>query len=554
MGLFELIKRLFNLGNGGKSAQAPRSGKPVVGQNSYVQVVGPGSPEATEIPESSFVQVQPSYSPPPPRVRPAPPQPKTLNLDAAQFAPISSGDALAQARASTTIRTNPWWGRLDTIPPATDERTLLIDRSLVAYGLLEPQDLVEIHKIGDQMLEFSGDRAIAAQRARAAVEASQAERQRIKAQKKAESAERKRKHALDVAQRKATDIIFLGRGVSRGLADRRANIEKLQTAKLPVLASPADIAAALGISISRLRWLAFHSDASERIHYVRFTVPKKSGGVRELSAPHRDLAAAQRWIFQNILQLLPTHPAAHGFVKGRSIRTNALPHVGRHALVNADLKDFFPTITFHRVRGAFAHLGYSPAAATILALICTEAPRRTVEYAGRVFHVATGPRALPQGACTSPALSNLIARRLDSRLAGIAAKLGWQYTRYADDLTFSAGADAEPQRKTGYLLARIRHIAQDEGFSVNETKTRVLKQSSAMAVTGVIVNRRLGVRRRDVRRLRAILHNAKKHGLESQNRDQEANFAAQIRGQIAFVQMINPDQGRALRAALDAVP
>jgi retron-type reverse transcriptase len=221
--------------------------------------------------------------------------------------------------------------------------------------------------------------------------------------------------------------------------------------------------------------------------------------------------------------------------------------------VNADLKDFFPTITFPRVRGAFSQLGYSPAAATILALICTESPRRTVEYAGRVFHVATGPRALPQGACTSPALSNLIARRLDSRLAGISAKLGWQYTRYADDLTFSADRDVEPEKRTGYLLARIRHIAQDEGFFVNEAKTRVLKQSSAMAVTGVIVNQRAGVRRRDVRRLRAILHNAKKNGLASQNRAHVLHFEAHLRGRIAFVQMINPEQGSALRVAIDAV-
>jgi len=319
-----------------------------------------------------------------------------------------------------------------------------------------------------------------------------------------------------------------------------------------VLASPADVAQALGISIARLRWLAFHSDAAETIHYVRFTVPKKSGGVRELSAPHRDLAAAQRWIFQNILQRLPTHPAAHGFVRGRSIRTNALPHVGRHILVNADLKDFFPTITFHRVRGAIEQLGYSPTAATILSLLCTESPRRTVQYAGKTFHVATGPRALPQGACTSPALSNLIARRLDSRLGGIAAKLGWRYTRYADDLSFSADAAAEPEKTTGYLLARIRHIAQDEGFFVNEKKTRVLKRSAAMAVTGIIVNRRPGVRRREVRRLRAILHNAAKRGLDSQSRD-DPHFEARIRGQIAFVQMINPDQARPLLAALDAI-
>jgi retron-type reverse transcriptase len=495
----------------------------------------------------------PAPPPPPVRVQQAPGKPKTLALDVSQFAPISSADALAQARASSTVRSNPWWGRLDTIPPASDERTMLIDRSLVAYGLLKPEDLVEIHKIGDQMLEFTGDRAIAAEQARAAVAASEAERKRIKEQKKKESAERKRQHAEAVAQRKATDIIFLGRGVSRGLADRRANVEKLHAAGLPMLASPADVARALGISISRLRWLAFHSDAAERIHYIRFTVPKKSGGIREISAPHRDLARAQRWIFQTILQSLPTHPAAHGFVRGRSIKTNALPHVGQHILINADLKDFFPTITFHRVRGAFAQMGYSPAVATILALLCTESPRRTVEYAGRTFHVATGPRALPQGACTSPALSNLIARRLDSRLAGIAAKLGWRYTRYADDLTISADGAIEREKQTGYLLARIRHIARDEGFSVNETKTRVLKRSTAMAVTGLIVNQRPGVRRRDVRRLRAILHNAKKHSLAAQNRSRDPQFESRLRGQIAFVEMVNPEQAGPLKAALKAI-
>src|SRR4029079_8907969 len=209
-------------------------------------------------PQSPFGQAftTPTSFPTQTRTAPSPPQEKRLNLDASQFAPISSKDALSAARVSETLRTNPWWGRLDTIPPATDERTMLIDRTLVAYGLLAPDDLVEIHKIGDQMLEISGDRALAAIQARAAVEASDAERKRIKEQKKADAAERKRKHAEGVAHRKLTDIIFLGRGVSKGLADRRANVEKLRAAGLPVLATPADVAMAMFLSIPRLRWLA----------------------------------------------------------------------------------------------------------------------------------------------------------------------------------------------------------------------------------------------------------------------------------------------------------
>ena len=103
----------------------------------------------------------------------------------------------------------------------------------------------------------------------------------------------------------------------------------------------------------------------------------------------------------------------------------------------------------------------------------------------------------------------------------------------------------------GYLLARIRHITQDEGFIVNESKTRVLKRSAAMSVTGIVVNDRPGVRRREVRRLRAIIHNARKHGIASQNRANHPHFKSQLRGRIAFVEMINPDQGRKLAAEFD---
>ena len=166
---------------------------------------------------------------------------------------------------------------------------------------------------------------------------------------------------------------------------------------------------------------------------------------------------------------------AHGFIKGRNIMSNAVPHVRRDAVVNADLKDFFPSITFPRVKGIFEALGYSPAAATVLALLCTDSPRRTVEYAGKRLHAATGPRALPQGACTSPALSNLAARKLDARLEGLARKTGWTYTRYADDLTFSASGDTAAQ--CGGLLKALRRFCEEESFTVNEKKTQGFRVS-----------------------------------------------------------------------------
>jgi retron-type reverse transcriptase len=298
-----------------------------------------------------------------------------------------------------------------------------------------------------------------------------------------------------------------------------------------------------------LRWLAFHNVASQRTHYIRFSVPKKSGGLRGLAKPHQELDCCQRWILANILEKIPVHDAAHGFAKGRSTVTGARLHATQAAVINCDLVDFFPSITFPRVMGFFVRIGYSPAVATILALLCTECPRRTVLLSGVKYHVATGARGLPQGASTSPALSNLIAWKLDKRLNGLAAKFGCQYTRYADDLTFSGRG--EVTQKIGWFLARIRHIAQEEGFRLNEAKTRVHRPNAAQMVTGLVVNERPGVPRKMVRRIRAILHRAQHEGLESQNRDGHENFKSWLEGMVAYIHMVNPKQGEPLRRALE---
>jgi retron-type reverse transcriptase len=472
-----------------------------------------------------------------------------LNLDAGQFTPLADSDVKKKAKGLGSLWGNPWFGRRDLIPPVSDARTILIDRAMVAHGLLTPEQLAEIHEVGQQMDKVRPDLALAREMADSAVSREKEEREVIKARKKAEAAEKKKQRAERIALRKQTDIVFLGRGVSGGLADRRANVEKLQRFQLPILASPADLGKALNLSIPRLRWLAFHSEASAVTHYVRFQVPKKSGGTRELSAPHHDLAACQQWILIHILQKIPAREPAHGFVPGRSTMTNATPHVARQVVLNLDLKDFFPSITFPRIKGLFQSLGFSPAVATILALLCTECPRRKVSYAGKTLHVATGPRGLPQGACTSPALSNLIGRRLDARLSGIATKLGWVYTRYADDLTLSAVGEAT--KSTAYLLARIRHIADAENFVVNEKKTRVQRPNTAQRVTGIVVNKHPNVPRKLARRMRAILHNAKKTGLAAQNRTDEPHFESWVGGMISYIRMVNPERGQKLRDALE---
>jgi retron-type reverse transcriptase len=448
-----------------------------------------------------------------------------------------------------------WFGRRDIIPPVSDLRTKLIDRGMLTQGLLTAEQLAEMHTVGEQHDKYvNREQHIQIQAGKSgeeAVEADRAARKALKERKKAEAAERKRKHQEAVAHRKATDIIFAGKGVSALLNERQSDGARLSAAGLPVLHTPADLAAALELTIPRLRWLCYHTEVATRIHYVQFEVPKKSGGTRTLSAPHRTMDTAQRWVLTNILEKLPVEPASHGFVPGRSTVTNARPHSGKGVVVNVDLKGFFPSIGFARVRHLFRLLGYSGAVATLLALLCTECPRQKVTYDGKTYFVATGRRGLPQGACTSPATSNQIARRLDRRLTGLCAKLGLAYTRYADDLTFSASSGFND--KVAYLLARVRHIAQEEGFALNPKKTRVKRPNTRQTVTGLVVNDNPGVPRSLLRRLRAILHRARTEGLAAQNRHGEPNFRAWLEGMIAYVAMSRPAVGEKLRLALGKV-
>jgi hypothetical protein len=489
--------------------------------------------------------------------RPARPEPaESLELDADDLLPISQAEL--KETLQQLIRTGGiGFLRADrgAIPPADDERTRLVNRALVTNGLLTADQVGEIQKVGAEMHRLrEAMRAVqleADEGADAAVEADKQAKAELKARKKAEAAARRQARADAIAHRKATDIIFLGRGVSGRLHLRESDTARLEAAGLPVLATPAELATALGLSVPRLRWLAFHTDVATRTHYVRFEVPKKSGGKRVLSAPHRTLKAAQQWLFREVVSRLPVESPAHGFVPARGIVTNAAEHVGRAVVVNLDLEEFFPSITFPRVRSVFHRAGYSPAVATVMSLLCTECPRQPVTYGGVLYWVATGPRGLPQGACTSPGLSNQVARRLDKRLGGLARKLGATYTRYADDLTFSGGA--ELNERVGYLMARVRHLAAEEGFAVNEKKSRVLRRNAAQQVTGLVVNDRPAVPRKEVRRLRAILHAARRDGLDAQNRTGHPDFRAWLLGRIAFVNMVRPDVAAKLLSAYRAV-
>lgn len=378
-------------------------------------------------------------------------------------------------------------------------------------------------------------------------EESKARRAARKAQREQQAAARRAAEA----QRRAGTIAHAGTGVSAGLEQQAGDPAKLAELGLPVVQTAAELAAAMKLPLRKLRWLTFHRRGATLVHYHRYEISKKTGGVRCISAPKPALAAAQRWVLEEILAKLPVAAAAHGFVPGRSILSNAQPHVGRAVVVNMDLRDFFPSITWRRVKGLFVRRGYSEAVAVLLALLCTEPPRLPLTLDNKLYYVALGERILPQGACTSPAITNLLCRRLDARLTGLAARHGFAYTRYADDLTFSGDNTAA----VGRLLRSVRSILEVEGLTEHPNKTKIMRRSRRQEVTGVTVNAAPGIARREVRLLRAILHNAATQpgGLAAQNRDQHPNFTAHLRGRLAFLHMLDPKKAQPLRAALQAI-
>ncbi len=378
--------------------------------------------------------------------------------------------------------------------------------------------------------------------------------------KQAENKARRERERLARAeawrQKNSEDIVFLGRGVSAGLSNREADQARLRAQGLPVFETAQEIATAVGISVPELRFLGYSRSTARTTHYRRFRLAKKSGGTRLISAPLPRLKRMQRWLLDHVLDKVASHDAAHGFRAGRSIVSNAQGHVGARVVVNVDLKDFFPTVTFPRIRGVFRSLGYGEFAATLFALIASEPDTTRVELDAVAYHVAEGPRRLPQGAPTSPAITNLLCRRLDRRLHHAAKKLGYVYTRYADDLTFSeplVRALGARDDRVGQLLAQVRFVVAAEGFVVHEGKTRVLRRGRQQEVTGVVVNDKLGVDRATLRRFRAFLHALEKDGPAGKHWGEGHDVFASALGFANYVSMVDAAKGRALTAKVRAI-
>ncbi|ACY14119.1 reverse transcriptase family protein [Haliangium ochraceum] len=388
---------------------------------------------------------------------------------------------------------------------------------------------------------------------------SDKQRKAFRARRDEERRVRKLLYAQAWAAYKRAHLVHVGVGVFyHDVADYdRFDIaepeQRRQENDLPALADTTALAEALELPIPRLRWLVYHREVDRHTHYHRWTVPKRSGGERLISAPKPELKRAQRWIARNITEHLPVHGAAHGFLPGRSTATNAAVHAGARVIIKFDIRDFYPSVTLPRVKGVFRKAGYGEQVATVMALLCTEPPREEMVLRDKKYYVAVGPRSLPQGAPTSPSITNALALGLDSRLAGLARSLACRYTRYADDLTFSWHGDSEaPIQRLKNAVARIVH---GEGFRVHEGKTRIMRAGGRQKVTGLVVNAAAGegampparVPRDVVRRVRAAIHNRER------GKPGGEETLEQLRGWAAYIYMTNPERGRQFLERLDAL-
>lgn len=369
---------------------------------------------------------------------------------------------------------------------------------------------------------------------------------REREERKVRKAEEQARRRQELAEEKRKTPRFLGHGVSAHLSFEAGNSAELVARGLPAPENLEQLAELMQLDPSEVLWLSYERAATTVDHYTRFEIPKKSGGRRLISSPKPKLRVAQSWIAKNILDLLAPSRYATAFRPGTSIVDNASTHLNAAIVVKLDLKDFFPSIGFTRVRGYFEYIGFNPGIATILALITTDAPRVKLTLDGATNYIAVGERGLPQGACTSPALANLIATPLDGRLAGLCGALEskWAYTRYADDLTFSC---RDKNADVGRLLKALDKIVGDEGFRINADKTAVMRAPGRQVVTGLLVGDEIRLSRRDLRRLRAFLHRCEKDGMEAVSREIGKDALSVARGYLAYVTMVMPEHAADLK-------
>ena len=279
-------------------------------------------------------------------------------------------------------------------------------------------------------------------------------------------------------------------------------------------------AALLGVEVNRLEEILNNVSG----HYQEFWMRKRSRGYRMISAPDKDLQAIQSTIYSRILSSVTiVHPAAVGFRCGRSVVDNAAPHLGKRYVLKMDIHDFFGSIRSPRVRQTFKKIDYPENVSKVLGALCC-------------LH-----RHLPQGAPTSPALSNIVGYEMDRKLAALAAEYGLTYTRYADDLTFSG--DVFPKEQ---IIPQVKRIIRDEKFEPNHKKTHFMNQSSRKIITGVSVASgvKLTIPKSKKREIRKNVYFILTKGLAEHQRrigSHDPAYLKRLIGMLCYWRAIEPD-------------
>lgn len=290
-----------------------------------------------------------------------------------------------------------------------------------------------------------------------------------------------------------------------------AYAESLLRQGLPVLFDKAHVKHVLGMSTAR------------PCDYHEFTIPKRHG-VRVITAPSCELKRRQQWIYRNILIQKEASQYTHGFVPMRSIVTNASLHIGYPYTYCADISDFFPSISWKQVFSIFLEMEYSESAARALCDLCC--------YCG----------VLPQGAPTSPYLSNMICRSLDEALGAMAKRHKCVFTRYADDITLSSNQE-QPE-----ILGELEHILKKFGFSINWDKCRRYGPGQPKRITGLTVHDRVGIPKAFKRKLRQEIYYCQILGvtahLENIRAVRSIHYREHLYGQAYYVKMVEPELGK----------
>ncbi len=335
--------------------------------------------------------------------------------------------------------------------------------------------------------------------------------------------------------------------------------------EIPVIQNVHDLARWLGISGQECAFLAAPWRPRERRslrfeNYRQIWVQRKNRTPRLIEAPLPRLKAVQQRILQGILKHIPPHSAAHGFLAGRNTRSHVNEHLGKACVVKMDVQDFFPSIRRARVFRVFYSAGYPEAVAGTLANLCTtHTPENVCMEAAAHCSAAYAPirrrqlweRHLPQGAPTSPALANLCCFPLDCRLAGLAKRFGGSYSRYADDLLFSGGADFKKDAQR--LQNQVAVILLEEGLAAAHRKSRIMPESTRQIATSIVLNVHANLSRKDRDALKALLHNCVTKGPASQNRDAHPDFQAYLLGKLSHLSYLNPASGEKLRRIFDEI-